>query len=254
MGKLFIKIVFFFVLFALFLALLQNCANNQKKYIEEFTQQISNIFVSCTPQNSTLVINQTTIQNIQVETTTIQNNVTNIEKTVELAIKQNAQNTLLEQFTQLNQYLITVNTHITELSNSTDPEAIKLLNDLKKLQKKIKKLLEKIEANLNKKDNDKKCYYAIGSESELIEANVIKKNWIGQLVVIPSKDDENPYYISGLQSTIGQLPLYAKEAEVISEMPSSSYELRAINSLLILNIKDSDKFWSKTSHLVVVTK
>lgn len=254
MGKLVSKIVFFFIAFALCLSLLKKCAQSSKEYMNEVAESISGIFSSCTPLSSTVVINQTTIQNIKVEMTNIQSQVSSIEQTIDLTIKKGDQNLLLEQYTQLNQYLVTVNTHIAELQGSDDTEAINLLKQLKKLQKQIKKILERIEAKLNQKEKDDDCYYAIGTESDLIEAQVIKKNWIGQLVVIPTKSNENPYYISGHKSTIGQLPLYAQEADVISDMPSSSYELRPINSQLILNIKDPDKFWNKTSHLVVVTK
>lgn len=252
MVKLVFRIVVGLLLFGFLLAVLQKCADKLDESLENITDNITGIFgTSESSSTSTTVINQTTIQNINIEVNNIQQQVNTIEQSVNIAIKNNIQTTLLQQYTELNQYLVTVNIRINELKDSDNPDAAKLLRELKKLQKQIKKLIEKIEAALNQKPTDDSCYYAIGTESKLIEANVIKKNWLGQLEVIKGN---NPFYISSRKSMLGQIPLYAKEGEVLSDMPSSSYELREINSLLVLNIKDTDKFWSKTNYLVVVTK
>ena len=87
MGKLVSKIVFFFIAFALCLSLLKKCAQSSKEYMNEVAESISGIFSSCTPLSSTVVINQTTIQNIKVEMTNIQSQVSSIEQTIDLTIK-----------------------------------------------------------------------------------------------------------------------------------------------------------------------
>ncbi len=103
------------------------------------------------------------------------------------------------------------------------------------------------------KEENKECHYAIGSEEALLESGVISKGLLGRLRVEESGYTSS-FYIPGKVSELTRIELHAKKAEVLSDMPSDSYQLRAINSFLILVVTDEKKFWSKTSYLVVKTE
>lgn len=139
-------------------------------------------------------------------------------------------------------------------------EIEKLVKRVEDLTKKIEKLKAEIEDLKDKNkvqkpnvENDNvQCFYAAGTAEKLIENGIINKNIIGKLVI--NKDEyNNAFYVPSTTKELKEIHLYSKEAKILSDMPSDSYQFREINSYKIVVITNPEKFWSKTKYLVIIT-
>lgn len=141
------------------------------------------------------------------------------------------------------------------------------ISEIEKLEKRVEGLTQRIEMlkdeieDLKDKDKGQKpslennqvqCFYAVGTAEKLIESGIINKNILGKLV-INKKEYNNVFYIPSTTKELKEIHLYSREAEILSDMPSDSYQFREINSNKIIVITNPEKFWSKTKYLVVVT-
>ncbi len=101
------------------------------------------------------------------------------------------------------------------------------------------------------------AYYAFGSKKELKANNVItgEGGFIGIGKTKTLKDDFNKDYFTEVNTTeLTEIPMGVKKAEIITTHPAGSYELVGDGNVEKLKILDSDKFWSVSKYLVVVTK
>ncbi|MDA9261920.1 hypothetical protein N9P38_01015 [Flavobacteriales bacterium] len=101
------------------------------------------------------------------------------------------------------------------------------------------------------------AYYAFGSKKELKENNVITAE--GGLIGIGKtkklKDDFNKDYFTEVNTKeLTEIPMGVKKAEIITTHPAGSYELVGDGNVEKIKILDSEKFWSVSKYLVVVTK
>lgn len=154
-----------------------------------------------------------------------------------------------------------------ELLDSFAKQIKENISEIEKLVKRVEGLTQRIEMlkdeieDLKDKDKGQKpsvennqvqCFYAVGTAEKLIESGIINKNILGKLV-INKKEYNNAFYIPSTTKELKEIHLYSKEAEILSDMPSDSYQFREINSNKIIVITNPEKFWSKTKYLVVVT-
>lgn len=103
------------------------------------------------------------------------------------------------------------------------------------------------------------AYYAVGSFKDLKESEVVEKEggFLGIASAKAVKDDFNEERFNKVDiydSTT--IPVFSKDAELVSNHPSDSYEMieGADGEVKWVQINDPEKFWASTKYLVIVTK
>lgn len=197
-------------------------------------------------QQSYSEMNQTQVQigELLTQVNNLQNNLYNVKNTTNATNTTNTTNTT-NNLTQvdinnINNTLETVNNLKVELNN--------LHTETQNYITKIQKVLQ-----VQEQEENKKYHYAIGPKEKLLRDGIISEGLFGRLSVKESGYNSS-LYIPGKASDLTHIELHAKKAEILSDMPSDSYELHDVNSYLILVVTDEKKFWSKTDYLVVVTE
>ena len=103
-------------------------------------------------------------------------------------------------------------------------------------------------------DQDRKlhrAHYCFGTHEELKEQNIISSRFLRSDKVLPEGYNKD-YLITIDIREVREIPLFAPKAKVLTEHPSSSYELiKDGNKNMILKIKDVDSFCSLGRNLVV---
>lgn len=96
-----------------------------------------------------------------------------------------------------------------------------------------------------------RAHYCFGTNAELKEQKIIKSRFLRSDEVLP--DGYNKDYLITIDiREVTEIPLFAPNAKVLTDHPSSSYELiKDGNKNMILKIKDIDSFWSRGRNLVV---
>lgn len=96
------------------------------------------------------------------------------------------------------------------------------------------------------------AHYCFGTNAELKEQGIIKGGGLfSRSEVLP--EGYNKDYMMRIDTReVSEIPLFAPKAKLLTDHPSSSYELiKDGNKNLILKIKDSESFWSRGKNLVV---
>ena len=191
-------------------------------------------------QQSYSEMNQTQVQigELLTQVNNLQNNLYNVKNTTNAT---NTTNNLTQvDINNINNTLETVNNLKVELND--------LHTETQNYITKIQKVLQ-----VQEQEENKKYHYAIGPKEKLLKSGIISEGLFGRLSVKESGYNSS-LYIPGKASDLTHIELHAKKAEILSDMPSGSYELHDVNSYLILVVTDEKKFWSKTDYLVVVTE
>lgn len=98
------------------------------------------------------------------------------------------------------------------------------------------------------------CYYAVGSSKNLKEKGILEKKFLRSEKVMTGSFDQS-YFTKADKTTLKVIPLYAKKAEVKTNQPTDSYELRTdSHGQLELVITNPARFWQLTDYLVIETK
>ena len=108
----------------------------------------------------------------------------------------------------------------------------------------------------NKEFNNKlnSIFYAIGSEKELEDNDVIdlKKKVFGSNKITLNEKLNDQYFTKANKNDFTELSFNSKKGHLISTHPSSSYVIEREGKIAKLKIKDSTQFWKFTKYLVVV--
>lgn len=103
-------------------------------------------------------------------------------------------------------------------------------------------------------DQDRKlhrAYYCFGTHEELKEQKIIESRFLRSDKVLPEGYNRD-YLITIDIREVKEIPLFAPKAKVLTEHPSSSYELiKDGNKNMVLKIKNAESFWSVSRYLVV---
>lgn len=149
-----------------------------------------------------------------------------------------------EQIAALREELTNRNIQVDSLHTIIDTLALANQRQRKKIEEKV--------ASINT------AYYAYGTLDELLEAGVLMEEGgflgFGKDVVL--KDDFNKSYFSKIDWTQQKsFLIYAKDAELISSHPSSSYEFEGteeqVDSLVITSPED---FWKVSKYAVILVE
>ena len=99
---------------------------------------------------------------------------------------------------------------------------------------------------------DKTYYFIIGTEDDLKSKEVISSGGLfGGLKVNPNPNKDLFGLLTDKNKSI-LLGSGESKFEVLSDMPSDSYEIRTINRTALIAIKDLEEFWSKTEFLIIL--
>lgn len=165
---------------------------------------------------------------------------------------------------------------LTKELEAKNKEIDRLKNQLAELKIDVKNLNKKVD-NLNynidslSSENKQKesiikektkrintAYYAIGSDDELEENGVIKKEggFLGLGKTPTLKEDYNADYFTEIDIRDKQkFELGVRKAEVITTHPSNSYTLKETDGEFeSLTITNTGQFWSATKYMVIVVK
>lgn len=97
------------------------------------------------------------------------------------------------------------------------------------------------------------CYYAVGSKSELKDHKLIESGFLKKTKILPD-DFEQAYFKTADKRQLNAIPLYSKNAKVLTNQPKDSYTLeKDSHGNYTLKITSPARFWSLTNYLVIQT-
>lgn len=96
-------------------------------------------------------------------------------------------------------------------------------------------------------------YYLIGTKKELLSAGVLTGGTLAKKKLNPSAFADAGFTKVDI-SQFTELTLNAKSIEILTQMPSSSYQVSSGGGQTRLLITDPTKFWSISNYLVIKTK
>lgn len=94
------------------------------------------------------------------------------------------------------------------------------------------------------------CFYAIGSKSELKEANVIETGFLRKTKLMQS-DFQQSYFTRADKRNLTDIATHAKKAKILTNMPADSYQIEDADGYKIVHITDPARFWSLSNYLVI---
>ena len=165
----------------------------------------------------------------------------------QLEEKDTALNSLKEQLQQSREQIAELNTQVTEMN-----ENINALNDnldAMNVQSAAQQAtIESQDVALNT------VWICIGNAQELKDKGVVSKSGLFGSEISKQGFDKSQFMQSDKRQ-LSMIPLEAKKATVMTNHPTSSYDLvKDENDNLVVNIIDKEAFWSMSNYLVVSIK
>lgn len=140
-----------------------------------------------------------------------------------------------------------------------DAQIADLQTKLAQANEQIKVLFEEYNLRLEElgeqEDLLNTAYYCFGTSKELLANGVITKEggFIGIGKTQKLADEFNKKYFTQVDiTTINEISLAATKAKVVTNHPSSSYEIKGEKTADKIIIKDSEAFWSASKYLVII--
>ncbi len=147
----------------------------------------------------------------------------------------------------LRQQLAAANIKIDELSQN-----VQELNETVETVTAEKEATEQANAQLTAELNT--VYYVIGTNKELKEHKIIESGFLRKTRILPD-DFQSSYFTKADRTQLTSLPTHAKKASIKTSQPKDSYEIvDDANGHKVINITNPDKFWEKSTFLVVEVK
>ena len=151
------------------------------------------------------------------------------------------------EIARLNEVLVAKDFQIGEL-NQTVGNLSSSLESMRELNKKTTEELESTQDLYNT------AYYAMGTKKELRERKITDKQgflFFGEKKVLPEGFDKQYFNTIDVRNTLN-ISITGKKAKLLTRHPDKSYELvNSQNGDLVLNILDTELFWSINRYLVV---
>ena len=96
------------------------------------------------------------------------------------------------------------------------------------------------------------AYYVFGTKKELKQEGIVSGGGLFESKKVMSGDFNKDYFTKIDIRQLKSIPLYAKKAKMLSNMPSGSYQFeKDAKGELTVVILDAQKFWSLSKYLVV---
>jgi len=186
--------------------------------------------------------------------------VSSLNKKIKSANYANAE--LKKMLENLNRQLDERDTQINELKSKLDDMDIlveSLNSDIAKLSENVENLADENKANseiIEKQTTAlNTAHYVIGTKKELIDQRIVTKEggFIGIGGMAKLVEDFNKDYFKKIDVTkVKAIPVFAKEAKLVTTHPAKSYKITGkdrADSLVILN---QNEFWSVSKYLVIL--
>ena len=96
------------------------------------------------------------------------------------------------------------------------------------------------------------AYYVFGTKGELKEQGIVSGGGLFESTKVMKGDFNKDYFTKVDVRTLKEVPLFAKKAKMLSNMPSGSYSfVKDGKGELTLVINDAKSFWSLSKYLVI---
>lgn len=156
-----------------------------------------------------------------------------------------------ETITDLTNQLSEANVMIESLSGTVD----ELNQTVENVTNELGQAKEENEAmqqqNTELDEQVNRCYYVIGSSSELKKHNVTQGGFLKKTKV---KGDyvDNSYFTAADRRTLTSIPTHSKKAKVLSSQPADSYNITEDGAgNKVVNILNPTRFWGTMNYLVI---
>ena len=124
-----------------------------------------------------------------------------------------------------------------------------LKNEVNTLNQEEKRLKDKVAHQELELDSE---YYILGTNSELIDADVITKGGLFKSAQV-SYQSEKDTFVKIDYRQISTITTNAKRAKVLSVHPKGTYAIEMVDGEATLIISDPESFWEQTKYLVIQT-
>ena len=146
----------------------------------------------------------------------------------------------------LTEQLTAAHIQIKNLNQSVDS-----LNTVNQAVVKEKEAAQEESRNLtNEVNNLNSCYYVIGSMKELKANKIIESGFLRKTKILQG-DYEMSYFTKADRRTLNEIPLHSTKAEVMTNHPKDSYAIVDQGGGKVLRIQNPDRFWEKSTVLVI---
>ena len=149
--------------------------------------------------------------------------------------------------------------HITMLENklAIANDSISTLNEIveaKEQQVQIQTEAKDAAFNaLNEADQQlNTVYYAMGTNKELKENDLLQKKFLGTTKVLKSDDVNLNYFTKADKRTLTSIPTGAKKIKIWTNQPADSYEeVKNADNTITLKITNPAEFWKFSPYLII---
>lgn len=130
-------------------------------------------------------------------------------------------------------------------------QSVDSLNTVNKTVTKEKEAAQQESKQLtNEVNNLNTCYYVVGSKKELKANKIIETGFLRKTKILQG-DFEMAYFTKADRSTLSEIPLHSKKAQVMTNHPKDSYEIVDNGNIKTLRITNAQRFWEKSNFLVI---
>lgn len=172
------------------------------------------------------------------------NNAT-LTKTIKTLKEQMAQQQ--SEIASLTSQLEAANIKITELDNTIN----NLNSTVDSLNTGIAQVKEDADAEVKRAEAEaNKCYYAIGTNKELKERDILSKKFLGRTKVMQGDFDAS-YFTAADRRTLSEIPTHSKKAKIMTSQPKDSYTIVEEGGQAVVKITNPAKFWQLGNFLVI---
>lgn len=94
------------------------------------------------------------------------------------------------------------------------------------------------------------CYYAVGTNKELKERDILKSGFLRKTKVMKG-DFDMSYFTNADKRTLSEIPTHSKKAKIMTSQPKDTYEIVDVNGQKVIKILNPAKFWQLSNFLVI---
>lgn len=152
---------------------------------------------------------------------------------------------------ELTRQLTDANVQIASLSGTVEQLNLTVDSTTTELQQAQQSNVAMQQHNTELNDQINRCYYVIGSKSELKKHNIIDSGFLRKTKV---RNDfvGNTYFTQADRRTLRSIPTHSKKAKVLSQQPQDSYSITTDDAgNKVVNILDANRFWGTVNYLVI---
>ncbi len=94
------------------------------------------------------------------------------------------------------------------------------------------------------------CYYAIGTNKELKERDILKSGFLRKTKLLKG-DFDMSYFTTGDKRNLSEIATHSKKAKIMTSQPKDSYEIVDVDGQKVIKITNPAKFWQLSDFIVI---